>query len=395
MNTPVTVLGKLSDSVLFSGMSGVQDEQERLRSIFYGGTYVVTPSSCPAWCCSNSSWRTWSTPWSLQASRRRAHRPHPRAGHPVPQLDQGLRCGGSRRRCHPSLPRSSRLVFCAMVGAAAWSAPIRPGVAVHGHGGRHCGPSRGHAPADPPRIRFKWTCSSSSRLPGLRAGMLRRWHWRHARLVLPDTLHGPCTSWSVWEPMVIGLRPGPGVRPRHPPPPISAMICSPSWPQIRLPLPPSATAGHQRSGGNCRRNFAAAWPPAPPPSSSASRLACSRLTAWRLGCQDTLWVKGALTPADSIDAVTWLQWKAPHGGHGVDRISRVRRPLLAWADRPWDAGPTRRPGQLDGDSAVFSISLDSSGLILLSPQTPSFSLVGAPANPDASLPPRTADLGSP
>ncbi|MGB1072872.1 MAG: oligosaccharide flippase family protein [Flavobacteriales bacterium] len=47
MNTPVTVLGKLSDSVLFSGMSGVQDEQERLRSIFYGGTYVVTTLVLP------------------------------------------------------------------------------------------------------------------------------------------------------------------------------------------------------------------------------------------------------------------------------------------------------------------------------------------------------------
>lgn len=42
MNTPVTVLGKLSDSVLFSGMSQVQDEQDRLQRIFYGGTYVVT-----------------------------------------------------------------------------------------------------------------------------------------------------------------------------------------------------------------------------------------------------------------------------------------------------------------------------------------------------------------
>ena len=42
MNTPVTVLGKLSDSVLFSGMSQVQDERERLQRIFYGGTYIVT-----------------------------------------------------------------------------------------------------------------------------------------------------------------------------------------------------------------------------------------------------------------------------------------------------------------------------------------------------------------
>jgi len=47
MNTPVTVLGKLSDSVLFSGMSGAQDEQSRLRSIFYGGTYVVTTLVLP------------------------------------------------------------------------------------------------------------------------------------------------------------------------------------------------------------------------------------------------------------------------------------------------------------------------------------------------------------
>lgn len=47
MNTPVTVLGKLSDSVLFSGMSGVQDEQQRLRRIFYGGLYVVTTLVLP------------------------------------------------------------------------------------------------------------------------------------------------------------------------------------------------------------------------------------------------------------------------------------------------------------------------------------------------------------
>jgi len=47
MNTPVTVLGKLSDSVLFSGMSGVQDEQQRLRNIFYGGLYVVTTLVLP------------------------------------------------------------------------------------------------------------------------------------------------------------------------------------------------------------------------------------------------------------------------------------------------------------------------------------------------------------
>ncbi len=47
MNTPVTVLGKLSDSVLFSGMSGVQDEQQRLRHIFYSGLYVVTTLVLP------------------------------------------------------------------------------------------------------------------------------------------------------------------------------------------------------------------------------------------------------------------------------------------------------------------------------------------------------------
>lgn len=47
MNTPITVLGKLSDSVLFSGMSGVQDERERLRGIFLGGTYVVTTLVIP------------------------------------------------------------------------------------------------------------------------------------------------------------------------------------------------------------------------------------------------------------------------------------------------------------------------------------------------------------
>ena len=41
MTLPITLLGKLSDSVLFSGMSEVQDAKERLRGIFLGGLYFV------------------------------------------------------------------------------------------------------------------------------------------------------------------------------------------------------------------------------------------------------------------------------------------------------------------------------------------------------------------
>ncbi len=41
MTLPITVLGKLSDSVLFSSMSGVQDAREKLRDIFLGGLYFT------------------------------------------------------------------------------------------------------------------------------------------------------------------------------------------------------------------------------------------------------------------------------------------------------------------------------------------------------------------
>ena len=41
MTLPITLLGKLSDSVLFSSMSEVQDAAERLRGIFLGGLYFV------------------------------------------------------------------------------------------------------------------------------------------------------------------------------------------------------------------------------------------------------------------------------------------------------------------------------------------------------------------
>lgn len=41
MTLPITVLGKLSDSVLFSSMSEVQDAREKLRGIFLGGLYFT------------------------------------------------------------------------------------------------------------------------------------------------------------------------------------------------------------------------------------------------------------------------------------------------------------------------------------------------------------------
>jgi len=41
MTLPITLLGKLSDSVLFSSMSDVQDTRDRLRSIFMGGLYFT------------------------------------------------------------------------------------------------------------------------------------------------------------------------------------------------------------------------------------------------------------------------------------------------------------------------------------------------------------------
>ncbi len=41
MTLPITLLGKLSDSVLFSSMSEVQDAREKLRGIFVGGLYFT------------------------------------------------------------------------------------------------------------------------------------------------------------------------------------------------------------------------------------------------------------------------------------------------------------------------------------------------------------------
>lgn len=42
MTLPVTVLGKLSDSVLFSGMSRLQDDQSALQRVFLSGTYFIS-----------------------------------------------------------------------------------------------------------------------------------------------------------------------------------------------------------------------------------------------------------------------------------------------------------------------------------------------------------------
>ena len=41
MTLPITLLGKLSDSVLFSSMSEVQENRERLKGIFLGGLYFT------------------------------------------------------------------------------------------------------------------------------------------------------------------------------------------------------------------------------------------------------------------------------------------------------------------------------------------------------------------
>lgn len=45
---PITVLGKLSDSVMFSGLSHIQEEKEKLRRVFLSGTYLISMVIFPA-----------------------------------------------------------------------------------------------------------------------------------------------------------------------------------------------------------------------------------------------------------------------------------------------------------------------------------------------------------
>ena len=42
MGLPITILGKLSDSVMFSGLSMLQDERAKLQRIFLGGSYFIS-----------------------------------------------------------------------------------------------------------------------------------------------------------------------------------------------------------------------------------------------------------------------------------------------------------------------------------------------------------------
>ena len=45
---PITVLGKLSDSVMFSGLSQIQDQKEKLQRTFLTGTYFISVLVIPA-----------------------------------------------------------------------------------------------------------------------------------------------------------------------------------------------------------------------------------------------------------------------------------------------------------------------------------------------------------
>lgn len=45
---PITVLGKLSDSVLFSGLSSIQDQIEKLKKTFLSGTYFISMLVIPS-----------------------------------------------------------------------------------------------------------------------------------------------------------------------------------------------------------------------------------------------------------------------------------------------------------------------------------------------------------
>lgn len=42
MGLPITILGKLSDNVMFSGLSQLQDQKEKLRTTFFGAVYFVS-----------------------------------------------------------------------------------------------------------------------------------------------------------------------------------------------------------------------------------------------------------------------------------------------------------------------------------------------------------------
>lgn len=45
---PITILGKLSDSVMFSGLSHIQDQKEQLRRVYLSGTYLISMLVFPA-----------------------------------------------------------------------------------------------------------------------------------------------------------------------------------------------------------------------------------------------------------------------------------------------------------------------------------------------------------
>lgn len=45
---PITILGKLSDSVMFSGLSHIQDEKEKLKRVYLSGTYLISMLIFPA-----------------------------------------------------------------------------------------------------------------------------------------------------------------------------------------------------------------------------------------------------------------------------------------------------------------------------------------------------------
>lgn len=48
MSLPITVLGKLSDSVMFSGLSMLQDEKAKLQRVYLGGSYLISILIIPA-----------------------------------------------------------------------------------------------------------------------------------------------------------------------------------------------------------------------------------------------------------------------------------------------------------------------------------------------------------
>ena len=269
MNTPVTVLGKLSDSVLFSGMSGVQDEQERLRSIFYGGTYVVTTLVLPGVLLLELFME--DVVLTLVGSKLLGVVPFARI------LVLGILfrswikvCDAVVRAVDAIVPASViKAGFCAMVGAAAWwgatsgLASLCVGMVV-----ATTVQSVAMLLLTRHRIRFEWAM-----LLGLSTrsqGRLRRRHRRPARLVpvrrsaLVAALPGGGAGMGgrYW--------PSPGSTPPHSG--SATMTCSPRSP-AGCRLAALRTAGHsRRTAEELHLNFAAACAACSTPfSPSASR----------------------------------------------------------------------------------------------------------------------------